>query len=431
MNKLPLMISFIVCLMINTGQSQSNFQPGYLINLAGDTVNGLIDNRYWEIHPVQISFRLDDSEEIERFVPVQVRGFGVGDFIFRSHQITYDDSPYKVNELSQSPQANMIEVHAFVQVLFDGNKSLYYHKDVKGKEVFFVGGEEGLEWLHYRRFMNVNRPGARNTGFFIENVERYKGQLLAYLEDCPAVRSNIEKAKYDKPGLSKVFKYYYSNCEGIAQYTFTDDGMRTRIHIGVFAGISISKINFEGTVLPWFVNTDYPASLNPTVGAGLELQFPRDNYSHSFVVDLHYSTMKFEGTYQSYSFGDFETYQHSSINLAYNNIRGLYQYNINLDKMTVYANAGLSVGLMMFAENHVVTEKFEYGVSASKEKGRAFRLRTLDPGIVAGLGLRYNRLSVRSTFEISKGPSLINGMSSITKKYYFTLGYTLTKSEHR
>jgi hypothetical protein len=47
--------------------AQSNFNPGYVITLKGDTLRGLIDYREWDNNPADIRFKANASGKTETF----------------------------------------------------------------------------------------------------------------------------------------------------------------------------------------------------------------------------------------------------------------------------------------------------------------------------------------------------------------------------
>jgi len=58
--------------------AQSNYKPGYVITVKGDTVHGFIDYKEWDKNPKNISFKnaLNDSVA-ENFTSKNASGFAV------------------------------------------------------------------------------------------------------------------------------------------------------------------------------------------------------------------------------------------------------------------------------------------------------------------------------------------------------------------
>src|SRR6185503_16599019 len=56
--------------------AQSNFKPGYVVDLKGDTLKGNIDYREWEKNPRQISFK-NNAGTIAIYTPQNSKAFAV------------------------------------------------------------------------------------------------------------------------------------------------------------------------------------------------------------------------------------------------------------------------------------------------------------------------------------------------------------------
>src|ERR1700750_2801584 len=63
-----------VILLPSLSLAQSNYKPGYIVTLKGDTLRGFIDYREWDKNPDAISFKsaLTDSKP-RQFTPDQAR----------------------------------------------------------------------------------------------------------------------------------------------------------------------------------------------------------------------------------------------------------------------------------------------------------------------------------------------------------------------
>ena len=61
-----LILILFIFLLPFLASSQTNFKPGYVINLKGDTIKGYIDYRGWDSSPTSISFKsnLNDKDVV-------------------------------------------------------------------------------------------------------------------------------------------------------------------------------------------------------------------------------------------------------------------------------------------------------------------------------------------------------------------------------
>jgi len=407
--------------------AQSNFEKGYIIMADGETIHGLIDNRHWDLHPTSIAFKVSENANTIWYSPNEISGFGVGEFVFTSALVEIDDSLHKLEHLEESSEPNMVEKNLFIQVIFQGEKSLYYHKDINGKPYFFIHTNGEVSWLYFKRYINISESVSRSTRSArnIRSINTYKGQLQLYLHDCSDLKSTIEKSNYTLNDLYRIFEKYYELCNGRLEYKLERINPVIKYKVDVLAGLTITQINFTGPVRPWLTEPEFPSSTDFAAGIGFEVRFPHDNYKLSLYNELSYNEMSTQASHLYYNMGAYQTYKHSSFNFQYLKIRSSAQYSFNVGETKMFANAGLAIGFFLSLDNLLITEKIQNTI-ITEEYGPALPpSRMFDPGLVIGLGANYKRLNVRSDYEISKGPSLILGMGSVTKRLSLTLGYTL------
>ena len=70
--------------------AQTDFRPGYIIQLAGDTVRGEIDNRSAVRNATECRFRQGTVREL---APAELLGYGLtGTKVYRTRTVTVPDS---------------------------------------------------------------------------------------------------------------------------------------------------------------------------------------------------------------------------------------------------------------------------------------------------------------------------------------------------
>src|ERR1700744_1323148 len=58
--------------------AQSNYKPGYVVTLKGDTLHGFIDYHEWDRNPKNISFKKDkDAGTVEKFSASNTAAFSI------------------------------------------------------------------------------------------------------------------------------------------------------------------------------------------------------------------------------------------------------------------------------------------------------------------------------------------------------------------
>jgi len=126
----------------------------------------------------------DSKETI--YTPNNIQSFSVAGERYISGIVTIDESAYRDNELSESEKPRYKTEKVFLQILINGEKTLYYLKDENLKVHFFIGQNGIYETLVIIKYLN-------NIGgdSFIQTKEIFKGQLNIYLQDCPSIQKKI------------------------------------------------------------------------------------------------------------------------------------------------------------------------------------------------------------------------------------------------
>ncbi|HTD41168.1 MAG TPA: hypothetical protein VK671_11145, partial [Mucilaginibacter sp.] len=76
--KLTCIFLFFVFLLSSLSYAQSNYKPGYVVDLKGDTLKGFIDYREWGSNPNAIDFKTTVTDkESKRFSPADINYFNI------------------------------------------------------------------------------------------------------------------------------------------------------------------------------------------------------------------------------------------------------------------------------------------------------------------------------------------------------------------
>ncbi|MEJ2595309.1 MAG: hypothetical protein P8100_09340, partial [bacterium] len=270
-------------------QSQDNFRPGYITISAGDTLIGAIEHLEWQTTPGKIAFLEDSGSVPVVYTPETISSFGFSGNIYRSWKVDITDMPKSEINAQYGPLPVTVNQTVFLRLLFEGELSLYQFKDARDINHFYIRipGELPVEliFFKYREAENGQRIIRTNT--------KYKGQLFYYLHSCNVMQDEINQTKYEADDLIALLNAY-SRCKKV-QPTYTaelDDPLtaqrkRKRIKMGIYAGVSFSKLDFKGnTGLPYLDNASFPPSLNPAAGMMLLIEPARSKGRWAIVTDI-------------------------------------------------------------------------------------------------------------------------------------------------
>jgi len=171
------------CFASQPSVGQQRFQPGYVIKINGDTVQGYVQNLKPKTSPKQIQFKASSAASPQVFNTNSIKGFSIRGKLYGRASITSSD--------------NQGITSLFLEILVQGDKSLYRY-DARNQVKFYIRKGNTYELLGYQPAQQ-GRP----------SNERYKGQLALYLQKCASIRSKLKYLTYDTKSLTRGFIKYY------------------------------------------------------------------------------------------------------------------------------------------------------------------------------------------------------------------------------
>jgi hypothetical protein len=392
---------------------QENFQPGYVIADTGDTLRGFIDYRDWTTNPQQIAFKNTPMSEVVTHGVDDTRGFHVSNVTYVRATIEHDINPTKIDELSYSPVPKYEKLTTFLLVMYEGTKSLYFHRDYDRKIGLYIRNERGaidlLKNYQYRR----------EGGQVIKNT-MYKDQLTAYFGDCPEVAKKIKLLTYSEISLDKLFKTYYTSCS--KDYTIALERKKLGWEFGVLGGVTAATLRFKGDSKLDPLRFD--PSIRPTVGVSLNVFAPSQRRRFSVYNELLLSSYMFQKSQMMTSLvGGSEFNSEKQIGATYIKLTNMFRYNLFTGKTSIFLNAGMSNGIAVREKNK---ERNEYKSSAYTlvHDGKLVgSTRKYEQGLVLGIGAGFGKFTVELRREVSNGMSGYVELSSKVRRNSLLLTY--------
>ncbi|MCD4790902.1 MAG: hypothetical protein K8R37_12965 [Bacteroidales bacterium] len=403
--------------IINSTFSQKNFEPGYVINIKGDSIKGLIDYRNWEKNPESIIFKTNLYAKEIIYTPIDIIKFCVANEIYMSGIVEIDESPFKTKDLTYYNVAqNKIDT-VFLQTLIYGEKSLFSLKDKKGKKHFFIGMDNEFETLIFRQYL---KKVSGNT--IIVKNENYKGQLILYFQDCPSLREKISNVNYTEKSLINLFLNYYECNKSSIEYQKKTD--KLSIETGIIGGLSLTELKFKSNYFYEIVYANYPLSINLSLGLFCDLILPRNHGKWSIYNELIYTTYKVNDEYMNYESENNYTIINTTFGFTYIKLNNLLRFKYPVKKIFIYINGGLSNGFAISEINHEKTESRFYSTNSTIKEGKALQnTRKYEQGFIIGVGGKFKKYSFELRYERANGMSNSVNLNSLTNRYYFLLGY--------
>ncbi len=189
--KLKIFILFGLLYFSTLLNAQTDFRPGYIINLNGDTIYGKINYQGNLLMGTLCKFR--DKENIElKYLPNEITAF------------RFIDSKYYVSRVIN-------ETPVFLEYLIKGKVNIYYMRDNNGDHYYLDKEGFQLAEITYKEgFKTIND----NT--ILYRSKEHIELLNTYMQDAPEFQSRIQSIK--KPEHKSLIKlaadYHTAVCDG-------------------------------------------------------------------------------------------------------------------------------------------------------------------------------------------------------------------------
>ena len=349
-------LSFLVLLLPLISYSQTNFKPGYVVSLKGDTLRGNIDFREWGKNPRQIAFKKDlNKNDIIIFSDKNTKAFSVAGLEYFERLISHiSQDQVEMSNIKQGADTSYIIDTVFMRVLTKGpNITLFSYTDnIKTRYYLLEREKEYPEELIYRVYYSLEN----HSDLVTEN--RYQSQLdhlaLKYNLNNNKFETQISSCSYTETDLVKVAQVINGNTD--KQFTpVRNSGSRWLLG----AGVNSSVMSFEGVLKFTGQNSTYPK-----ISAGFDL-FPNKNTQQLFLrVELSLTAAK----YSFYNPNPDGYSQSLELSQRTGSIIPQLIYNIyNQDRFKIFIDAAASVNVSSY-NNYKLVENFN-NVAESSSPG--------------------------------------------------------------
>jgi hypothetical protein len=411
----------IFCVNALTALSQDNFEKGFVIDLQGDTIHGFINNTDRVQNPEAILFKRDNDSITTTYLPGNIKKFMVGRDLYLSAKIvTAGDGIPTIENQSKSPS------WVFLLAIAEGSRSIYYFADKSLSGQFFIKEDSVFTLLNYREYAVTDGNGVKT----IKKDQRFKGQLILYLQDCPGLREEISSTALNEKDMNKLFLKYY-RCKSETAYLRKMKKMR--VEFAALGGTSLTNVVFNKVdetqyILP-VANADYQTYFQPLFGICTEFILPKNHEKLTLLAEGFYSSIHIKGSYviQGYNAQNHTDY---TVDIAVKQVmlNAALRYRINLGNMRLFFDGGLSYGIAISSETSLNAVQYYYGSIIELPEKEAIGIENTELGFFTGIGLKYSRFSLETRYRLGSGITVSGDQSSTgtkTKQLSFVLGFRI------
>jgi hypothetical protein len=261
--KTPLFLAIAIVFIANVSSyGQFDFRAGYIIELNGDSIPGLVAFQTSKRGNESCTFKKVKKDKIQHYSPGEIAAYGF-----------LDNKRFESKEILTDSSRDV----AFLECLVKGSCNLY--RDVK---TFYVEPADKIITLPSRTDKIVNTE----MGIRSKKDSRYIGVLNYLLYDCGLTADNT---RYEERDLVNLIQNY-NRCKGAQGIIYKSKNPWTKTDFSVFSGLNITVLHVAG-----FSANVFDKSYSPIIGASLGLVSPRLNEKFSFNLSAIFQKNKIKG----------------------------------------------------------------------------------------------------------------------------------------
>jgi hypothetical protein len=319
--------------------AQSNYKPGYVVNLKNDTLKGFIDYKEWENNPKSFTFKSNlNRSQPQKFSIEDANAFGItGAEHFQKFIFSKTTAPTNLNKLLTRLDTSRMQDTSFMKVLVRGkNVSLYEFTD-QLKTRFYIQSDkkfqpEELEFYIY--YINDYQITYQTLYPF-----RSRLQLLAdaYGVKDSKLLKKIKYANYNENDIQTIAELI--NGGPLSQNSISNKVAGLRVFAGAAARFNKLELGGGETFFPEGTQTNVTS---PVISAGVDFIVNKYTQKLVFRVEAELSNAH-------YTIPETETNGNNtkaSIDFKQTNIALVPQIKYNIyskEKLKIFLSGGMGL----------------------------------------------------------------------------------------
>jgi len=379
--------------------AQSNYKPGYVVNLKGDTLRGFIDYREWGTNPDAIDFKKSLTDQGSKYGAGDIAAFGI-DKLESYKTYTGPISTDAVNDVSPSERdTSYRNATVFLKVLEKGDKlALYSYKD-ELKIRFYIS-----ETPNYKPVELMYKVTTTNTEYTFR--KQLSGAAARYNELTDNLIAQIGRSEYYESDILDIVSKV-NHIDKIEYAKSQYSGSSLNFFAGAGANVNTTSPSTES---PFYTaggrsNTSYLPAIfvgmnffaNPATRKlqfRLELSDAQSEYKYLYTSKVS----PYVPTEASYN----ETALAASVQLIYN----FY----NKENFKVFGGVGLTIMHCSFSNNYLGSQSHDGSESDIEANNPYFFFTSNDAFVIKG-GVQFSK-----HFEFFA--NYLNGISTTNGGYF-------------
>lgn len=241
MRKTLFALSFLFCI---SASAQVKFEPGYFISNNGQKTICFIRNKDKNVSPVKFQYKLSENGDIQVATIDSVSSFEILNTIykFQRFKVKIEHSGIDIKNLLDQKNIVFNDEILFLQVLVEGNASLYVYNAADGVKKFFYSINNGsVNPLVYYKYLDEGNTIGEMNGF--------KQQLQNDLQCSAITTESLKRIHYTESELVQLFTKF-NQCKDVNYKNTVMKPAKGENQLDILIGINTSSLELNQKSAP-------------------------------------------------------------------------------------------------------------------------------------------------------------------------------------
>ena len=221
--------------------SQISFEKGYYIDNTDQKVNCFIKNSDWKNNPTSFEYKLTLENEESNIANLKsIKEFGIlnaSKYIRKT--VGIDRSSKEIKYLTTDKNPTFQNEQHFLNVLVEGEASLYYYEEGNLKKYFYNKSKDSIAPLIFKSYLSPDNKIGKNT--------RFRQQLWTNLKCNSVTLNDIKKLNYKRKSLINYF-IHFNECNNHDYTIYEEKNERDLFNITVRPRINQTSLTINNDV---------------------------------------------------------------------------------------------------------------------------------------------------------------------------------------
>lgn len=329
-------------------KAQSNFKPGYVIALNGQTIKGFVNEKEWDTNPASINFKTSlNTAEIKNYTANDINYFEVSNSVaYQRYSGFISTDETNIAKLPTGRDSSKRQDVVFLKLQQKGpNVSLYSYNDAIKMRYFIADNkaDKTSELIFRQYFIPEMGTATHNENEFVPQLYDL---ATKYNPGSAELKQLIENARYTLSDLKKVSQQINNLSVDNTNY-----GTSSSIDFFVGAGADATTYSFSGKG-PFYNNIPSKTSFSPFVTVDFNFYPNYDAGRFAIRAEVLYTSSSYENQVDLYYAQPEKpkaTYRLKQHEIGFSPQVLYYLYNTK--EVKIYAGAGFMINFTSYSDN--------------------------------------------------------------------------------